>query len=1006
MKRLLLFVLLLGAGFYALYEFVGEDFIVTAGGNKQDDKGSGAGDSRDPTAAGDPADKQQPGRNDPSGLSIGINDGSFGATAEQRGSLTYPRTRDVREPDGSIRKEPVFVLRARDSQPVQSGMQELFGVETTIYDKGNKAAVVRADNALVELGLDENGKRTFQANKEIALTNVRFEALPGSSLEGLALDLDTARVLVDDHELHLYTPTPDVPVRLTFAGERAVTLDGKGLQARLPRDPDGALQRIDINILSEPVLRTKGIVARANGLLHYAENSARQIAELSLTDEVVVELEGGGRLGNLGGGSSGIEHGNTEKKTRIHADQMLAWLRRGSEIDFETGKSRDGMAWRMLELRGAPARVELPDVHVSTPQLTVLPGLFGLPFWITASGGISNIEQVDGLTLPDGTRREPFRGTSPRRIHLLRGREHLAATHRAFGFPQWAVAPLDQFHGVLFEGESHLEDGQRVVDTADGLHVFQTDERQEGVIARGFGAVEMAQRPPANERGGKVDEAIHATGSDGFQLIKNGSREDVQLGPIADPNDPRWPAHRYEVRRGELVATGNGACRIEHERDAAGELTIVTLHSPGKEVHATLSSRDAVLEDVRWLRAEFEGNEVRAFDLAGLPARATFERDGERYLATAPRITQTSTNTLRLLPPIAGSELWDGLDATTELPVLHRKAAATDTRGEQILDAKAPRIDLHYVGQQRVIVDARRIGDIPATATARVARRAGEPPIRIELEADRLRALPSLLTPPVMQWHVGGRRDPVAMLPFQSESGAWILGDGVRRLQATEANGNTFEGHAAQMCLAVAAQACLLLGDPRTLTPAVATRHVPGRSITARGAQVRLFRDEAARLQAFRAFPGHSARLLPEVEMHQEGSSDLLSHVLATCRGDIDVLPGTVNFDGSVVVQTIAADGSTSNAGPGIVADSLAMELDPDTGEVKRVVGSGVDLDWDRVSGRAAEVELETRWNRVTARDPEGMTFTLENGTTVFGQRVTVDYETLGYSFYKGRVVR
>lgn len=982
-KRLLAFLVLAGAGFWLLYELVGDDFII---------------------ASGESDDENLPDDTD-RGVQVEISEGSFAATAEQRGELRLPRTREIRQPDGSIRKQTVFTLHALDSRPVRDGRQQLDDVTATMFEDGERAAEIRARQAFVELGRDQNGKLTIDAHKEIELHEVDFAALPGSKLEGLSLQVERAQALIDDHEVHLYTPSADVPVTITFVGERAATLVGKGLSARLPRDREGALQRVDVNILSEPELRTAGVVARAKGLLHYAENTAREVAELSLTEAVVVELDGGFDAGapKSAATADGVGDRAARGRMTIRADQMLGWLARGSARQPD-GTVRETTSWRMLQLSGGPAQVELPEVLVTTPQLTVLPGIFGMPFWVTASGGISNIEQrgptavaQDGTSAGDGNL---LRGSSPRRIHLLRGREQTGAIHRAFGFPQWATAPLDGFHGVLFEGESHLEDSQRVVDSKDGLHVFQTDRNQDGVAARGFGKVTMTEKATA------TSEALHAIGNDGFLLTATAERKELDLGPPRrrdGSGGDRWRGHRYEIRHGELTATGTGSCRLERE----GEFAVVELRSPDRDIRAQIAGRDADLTDVRWLRAEFEGETIRTFALAGMPARATFVRGNEEFSIRAPRIEQTSAWSMRLLPPDPeDTELWPDLPDSARLPTLTRTVTAGPSTGREELVATAPRIDLHYVGTERVLVDARAVADQLAHATATVARQPGAEPVAIEFTAERLRALPGLLTEAVKRAHLGGRRDHVGMLPFFAENGPWILGDGVRSVEVEDPVEGRFEGKAHALVMSVAAEAALLLGDPATLTPATATRTVPGRIVTARGAQVRILRRDTARMQAFRAFPGRSAQLLPEIELHQEGRSDAFSHILAQCRGDIELVPDAVEFHGPVIASSINADGSTSPDGPGIVAQTLTMNLHSKTGEILSVIGQDVDLDWSRVRGHAAEIELTPKRKRLIARDPDGVSAVLADGTRVGGRSVMIDYHTLAVRAFDGHVNR
>ena len=163
-------------------------------------------------------------------------------------------------------------------------------------------------------------------------------------------------------------------------------------------------------------------------------------------------------------------------------------------------------------------------------------------------------------------------------------------------------------------------------------------------------------------------------------------------------------------------------------------------------------------------------------------------------------------------------------------------------------------------------------------------------------------------------------------------------------------------------------------------------------------------RDEKMHLQAFRAFPGRSTTVLPEIETHSTAGSGVLSHMRASSRGDIEVVPKQVLFHGPVSVHSIDADGSRREDGLGIVARELSMDLHPESGEVLRAFGRDVELDWSRVAGRAAEMDLDLRWNRCVARDPDGARVTLANGRVITGEKVTVNYQTLAFSGYKVRV--
>lgn len=966
MKRLVVFALLLVGGFVLLYQLVGEEMFAA------------------PTNAVEKAPERRP--TPGGGTDLAMKQGSFGATGEQRGAMRFPKVREIPQPDGSILKEMVFVLYAADSEPLRDGLQRLDDVELTLFEDGDPAAIIHSRQAIVELGRDANGEATFVADKEVMMTDVVFEALPGSKLAGLRLELARANALVDDAELHIYTPSADDPVHLTFDGARSVQLDGKGLQARLPRDRSGALQRIDVDILNSPVVTSAGISARSRGRLHYSEDNGSETAQLSMTDAVIVELDRGASLS--GAGPRRTQRG----RVTIHGDQLLGWLVRG-RLAGGRAAAPESATWRMLQLNGGPATVRLDELEVSTPRLTVLPGPLGSPYWITASGGISRIEEI--ASAETARKRPPIHGSSPRRIHLWQAGDHLGAAHRAFGFPQWTLAPIQGLRAVMFEGESHLEDGERFIDASRGVHVFHPDANREGVIARGFGNVEIEQR--ATETLG----ALHAKGNDGFHLAAGNEREVIDLGPAEAANG--WQAHRYAIEHGELEAEGRGTCRIER----AGGRTTVALRAPDREITADLAARNSHLTNVRRLRAELDGEDVHLFAIAGVPATATVVRDGETITATAPRIEQTSRASLRMLPPEAfAPELWRGLSPDDFIPQLRREAGATAKIGAQSVTTTAPRIDVHYLGRDHVLVDALGNDTNGAKVDALIAETPGAQPVHVVIDAGRLRALPFAIAPMAIRAHAGGA-GLAATLAFTPWSRPWIHGDRVSSIRIEDPVKGTFEGSGHRLLLSMGAQAGLLIGNPETLEPATATRRGDDRAVTARGAQVRVFRDQNVRLQAFRAFPGRSTFVLPELEMHRgkDGGGGVLAHVLASCQGDIEMQPDRVTFGGPVVANAIAPDGSKLTDGLGIVAQQLRMDLHPETNEVLKVFGRDVDLDWSRVSGKAAELELEPRWNKCVVRDPNGAHVVLANGMVITGERVTVDYHTLAFDAYKGSVL-
>ena len=628
MKRLLAFLLLLGLGFAALRWAIGDDELVTAGGTR---------------GPGEPVEAR--GRS-------GVGTAQGGASFEHSGRFQYPKTRAIPLPGGGFRHERVFLLDAQDSQPVRDGLQQLDGVEITVFEKDVPAARITARQAFVELGRDAKGNPSLREDKEIDLRDVVLRTLPGARLEGLRLELGNARVLVGEADVQINTATEDDPVLLAIEGKEHGTMRGKGLQARLPRDRHGALQRIDIDILHEPVLETAGLVVRGRERLHYAEDLATGAAELAVAD-AEIDFTGGGL--RLPGGRERAP-GGAQQATTVRGDQLLGWLLRGKQRG-EDGQVHERMLWRLLQLSGAPVTIDGPGVHVATPRLTVVPGASGEPYLVTASGGLS---RVDLDVPPTATRPEPvtIAGTSQRRIHLVRPSEQTGALHRMFGFPQWALRPIQDLDVVAFEGRSELEDPARRVDASQGLHLFHVDPEQAAVIGKGFGDVRIDQRATRRH-----EHDLHATGNDGFSLLSRPASESMpkyerlDLGPVLpsdlDSGDGRWRAHRYELRQGTMTASGTGTCRLENE----GERTKVALRAPGTEIEAALPDGGR-LSAVRSLVAEFDDREVHALRVAGLPATATITHRDETLVATAPLLERLGPAALCLLPNEPGDALW------------------------------------------------------------------------------------------------------------------------------------------------------------------------------------------------------------------------------------------------------------------------------------------------------------------------------------------------------------
>lgn len=970
MKRALLFFVLLALGFVALRLAIGDDEIVTASG---------------PVAT----NEQKTDEPESHGAGVPIQQGQIGATWQTYGGSRYRKVKTIPQPDGSERNEPMYDLDWKDSAPVREGLQRLDQVTVIFYDRGVEAATLTSKQAFVELGKDLSGKPSLREDKEIDLREAIFETLPDSRAAGLRLELERALVLVREDYIQLRTPNETDPVLLVLDGRSTGSLRGKGLLSRFPRDRRSAMQRADIDILHDPELIANGLAVRARGRMHYAEDMTSGAAQITVDDDVVADFAQAGGLRLRGFDGKDATSPNDGKAT-VRGDQFTGWLQR-HKVRKDNGGTREELGWHFVQLRGAPAVIDAPGLHLTTPDLTLQPGMSGEPFVVTASGGQSRLEQV--LSLEQIDKGEvAFVGESPRRIHLLRPGSQASALLGAYGFPQWTLQQLETQQAVAFEGRANVHGGDRSLQASRGLQIFRPGSSGSSAVVQGFGDVHIEQRA-----GKELKKDLIANGSDGFVMRLLPDHETLDLGPIRDAAtaaNGAWHNHRYDIRYGTAKIDGTGACHVERR----GTITELLLRAPGSEIRGQLGELAGELSQVRSLRAELDGEEVKSFALTGIPALATFVHEQDHLIATAPRLEQNGPASLSLLPPATDGDLtlWHGLASEDALPKLRRTSPATTTRGAEDVATSAPRIDVHYLGAQNVLVDALADGTTPARANGTLQRLDQPKPTTLALDAQRLRLLPYALPPQVLSAHQSGTTGLLAQLPAFALGQAWVLADQVAQLTIDDAEHGHVEGRGRTLLLSRGADAALFVGDPDAMTPAFVTRSNEGRSITATGARIRVFRDTDVRLQALRAFPGHSIFLLPTVVLHEPGSSNALAHVQATCRGDIEVLPEAVVFLGPVVANGVTPEDSIDPNGIHIEANQLRLNRKA-KGEVVKILGQDVTMAWRDLTAVSSSVEVDLRegHHQLLARDPNGARINFADGRRVVAERLDVNYDTM-----------
>ncbi|MFY9342880.1 MAG: hypothetical protein WAT39_10345 [Planctomycetota bacterium] len=977
MKRLLAFLVLLALGIAVLRFAIGDEGVTGPG----------------PVSATD-----QPAPPRPGGEGIPVRQGSFGATVTQTGPLKIPRWRPIDEGGGRVRKEEIFVLAAADSRPVGNGVQQLDGVQVQIFDRGRQVATMNGRQAFVELQTDARGELSFDEAKDIDLREVVVTSLPDGPLGGVRLELGDAKVRIAGGEL-LLTTDRDQPVLMTMAGERTVTLRGKGAQARFPRDRNSALRAADVEILHEPVLEADGLVATAKGRLHLVEDLDSGTGKVTLDDQVVLELADG-RLQWAGAGPRAPAAAPTAP-AKVSGDQFTGWLLH-SKTARDDGTARSVLHWRQLVLTGAPARVELPELRLDAPKLTVLPGVLDEPFLITAHGGAARFELRELRAAGQPPRLAT--GSAQRRIHLASPGQGAGAFHRSFGFPRWSLAPLDQTRVVVAEGAAQLVSELRTVDASDGVRIVRR-EGADGGIARGFGTVAITQRA-TNAR----QQDLLASGNDGFTHLVTPAGEWLYLGAAStDPGRPAPPC-RFDVRYGDSTLRGLGTCVASR----SGDLVRLDVSSPDASLHATMPGQGLDLRGVHRLTGTLAGETLGELDVAGWPVVLDLDRAGERATARAPRIVQIGPQSFRLLPPDdqAPTATWSGLGPNDRMPALARTIAARDRQPAQSIDLRGPCIDVHRVGGDAVLVDAVAAGAELPEVFARVANPDGGEPTTIACSAERLRLLPFLTSPWVRRWHLPGGAFALDQVTFHASGRPWLLVDAVRTFELDDPRMGHVTGTGHRLLVSQGGRAAVFFGDPDNLVPARVERTRQGRTITTEGARVRVLDEPDGRLEAFGSFPDRSTFLAPTITLHEPGRTGLLSHMRATCRGNIDVRQDAIVFAGPVQAQGLRADGSDDPDGVHLDARELTMQrqLQPagllQPGDIVRVVAKDVTVDWTRLDARCAEIELDLQRSVCIAKDPGDATVLLPNGIEIRAPQVEVNWETMTMQYRRGRIAR
>ena len=966
MKRLVAFVILLAIGLIALKVAIGDEVAVRA---KQDEQAE---------RSDKPRPEQKPG--------VRVAGGKVNTTISQSGKLVYPKRREIDLGDGRVRKETVFVLYAEDSQPIGDGLQQLTSVRLELYDDDKHAVTLKASRAFLELGRGADGQPRIGESKAIDLRDTVVTSEPDSRLAGLKLELGDAKVNVGEDEIQL-TTAADQPVTMQLEGRRSAKMTGRGARTRLPRSRKSSLRQASVTILSDPKLTSEDVHVQASGRMHYVEDLVSGAARIMLEEDVELRLQRGqpdiADAAQDSEASASVARGN----------QFTGWLLRASERAVSPALSaskRGDMIWQRLVLAGAPATIETPGLKVETPSLTLRPGPLGEPAVITAHGGPSRVFQTE--VEATSASQDLLVGRSPRRIHLVRPGQSIGALHGMMGFPRWTTMCLQKQQLVVFTDASEMERGPQLLTASSGMLMARRIDTDSTVV-QGFGAVVIKDHPRTDFDGGEQRPTQTAAGNDGMILTVAGDKERLRMGPPVRETETAWRNHRYTVRYGSTSLDGLGGCEVRRQSGR----TDLDLQAPFQEITAIFKDGDTELRKVRRLRATLLGDDLSTLEVEGLPVLATFARGGERLRARAPKIVKVGPRSLQLLPVTMDESPWNEIGEGDRAPRLtqtwSRPSGNEQPDLEYQVDMRGPRIDVHHAGGRALIIDTHAADDEPARIYAVLPKSASQDPATVTCAADRIRVLPFVLTPETISSHFGGG-GALAGISTHALAAPWLLVDEVRSFELDDDEQGHVEGAGKRLLISQGGAAALFLGDPDSQQAAVVRRRQGRREVVLCGARVRLQGGDDVLLSALGTFEGRSTMLSPTMTLHEAGARGMLSHMRAVCRGDIYVEPDAVRFTGPVEATSLLPTSDVDPQGIKIDARELVMERLASTGEVSRVEGEDVRVDWPRLGARAGKIELELLRETCIASDSRAAVITMPDGRELRSPRISVNYLT------------
>jgi hypothetical protein len=558
-------------------------------------------------------------------------------------------------------------------------------------------------------------------------------------------------------------------------------------------------------------------------------------------------------------------------------------------------------------------------------------------------------------------------------MHLVRPGSQLVPLHRAMGFPAWSLRQLETLELTTFEGRTQARARGAELDASDGMWVARgSRDAAAPVVSSGRGTVHVVQSDGP--------QTVVLDGSDGFLLVRDGTRDTVTMG------SPDRTDHAWRLVRGEQRIEGRGACDVTRLADGT---TTFLLRSREPTIAGSMGEGGSSFRGATEAAGSTAGAELVALDASGPQLEASFVRGTEVVQATGRRIVQEDPRNWVL----HGSAGQPAALVRTDRAEPGQRAAL---RGLQLR--------VHRHGPRSLGLEAIATEGVRPT----VQLHDGTDPARVvdlDLEAGRIRLLPFAVAPQAAAAHgLGGST--ARLLAGSAFSSAWVLADEQVDFRVQEGPDSTVGGRGARLALALQSLSGTLLGDAATNSLALFTRSEPGgRTTVAEAPRVQFGRGEADRLVMLPTWDAGEARVQPRLTLRDpKGPNRDLRDLAGTCEGEIEVLPDRVDFRGPSRIEGLDAGGAVDPDGMRLVARSLALLRDGQTGAVAKVVANTIDLDWSRIRARAESMDLDLATTVCTVRDERGAEVWLPDGRYVRARQVAANYTTLALTLWQHEI--